>query len=134
MRKYLLDTHVLIWSIVDDDRLSDKVSEIIRDRDNDLFVSAVSLWEISLKFSIGKLDLKSFSLKEMTQYCNRLRITQIPLLSEEATGFSTLKIFNNHRDPFDRMLIWQAISNGYTLISKDVLFEQYKEQGLKLLW
>ena len=130
MKKYLLDTHTLIWSIVDDTKLSDNVLKILEDGKNDLLVSAVSLWEIAIKSGKGKLNLKNFEIQLIPNYCNRLKIRQIPLSTDEAINYSDLPMYEEHKDPFDRMLVYQCIRNSYTLISKDNKMEIYKKDGL----
>ena len=134
MRKYLLDTHTLIWAIVDKNKLSKLVLEILQDNDNRLFVSAVSFWEIAIKHGKGKLDLVNFQIRNIPDYCKRLGIEQIPLMPEDAINYSNLLFFENHKDPFDRMLICQCINGNYTLISKDSKMEFYKDDGLEYVW
>jgi len=134
MRKYLLDSHTLIWAIVDDTKLSNKVLNILQDRDNELFISAVSFWEIAIKVGKGKLDLKNFDLKLLPYYCSKLEIRQINLMPDEAINYATLTIYEEHKDPFDRMLICQCIKNGYTLISKDGKMTIYEKEGLNCVW
>jgi PIN domain nuclease of toxin-antitoxin system len=134
MRKYLLDTHTLVWAMLDKGKLSEPVLKILQDSNSQLFVSAVSFWEIAVKHGKGKLELENFLIGDIPGYCRRLRIEQIPLMPEEAINYSELPFFDNHKDPFDRMLIYQCIRDNYTLISKDRMFEQYMDAGLKLAW
>ena len=134
MTKYLLDSHTLIWSIVDDTKLSDKVLKILEDEKNDLFVSAVSFWEIAIKTAKGKLDLKNFDIRFIPYYCDKLKIQPIPLMPDEAINAYKLPIYENHNDPFDRMLIYQCINNNYTLISKDNKMKFYSADGLNYMW
>ena len=134
MKKYLLDTHTLIWAIVDKNKLPELVLKILQDSDNQLFVSAVSFWEIAIKYGKGKLDLENFQIGDIPDYCTRLEIEQIPLMPEEAINYSKFPFSENHKDPFDRMLIYQCIRNNYTLISKDGKMENYKNNGLEYIW
>jgi len=134
MKKYLLDTHTFIWAIVDDDKLSKPVLEILQDSDSQLFVSAVSFWEIAIKYGKGKLYLENFQIQNISDYCTRLMIKQIPLSPVEALNYSSFPFAENHKDPFDRMLIYQCIANDYVLLSKDAKMEVYKENGLKCIW
>jgi len=134
MKKYLLDTHTLIWAIVDKNKLSKLVLKILQDNDNKLFVSAVSFWEISLKLGKGKLFLENFQIRNIPDYCRILEIEQIPLMPEEAINYCDLPIYKNHKDPFDRMLIYQCISGNYTLISKDEKMKYYNGVGLDCIW
>ena len=90
MRKYLLDTHTLIWAIVDKNKLSDLVLKILQDNNSKLFVSSVSFWEIAIKSGIGKIDLENFQIQNIPDYCRRLAIDQIPLIPEDAILRSAL--------------------------------------------
>ena len=134
MRKYLLDTHTLIWAIVDKNKLSNTVLKILQDCDSELFVSAVSFWEIAIKHGKRKMDLENFQIQNIPDYCKRLAIEQIPLMPEDAINYSVLPFYENHKDPFDRMLIYQCISGNYTLVSKDDKMKYYENVGLEYIW
>jgi len=134
MRKYLLDTHTLIWAIVHDDKLSKPVLKVLQDSNSKLFVSAVSFWELSIKHRQGKMNWDNLQLKEIPYYCNLLGIEQIPLMPEEAINYSDLPFYDNHKDPFDRMLIYQCIKGRYTLISRDDKMKMYANDGLECIW
>jgi PIN domain nuclease of toxin-antitoxin system len=134
MKKYLLDTHTFIWAIVGKSKLSEPVLNLLQNNDNLLFVSAVSFWEIAIKHGKGKLDLENFQIKNISDYCRKLEIKQIPLTSEEAINYSNFPFSENHKDPFDRMLICQSIVNNYVLVSKDAKMAMYKDNGLKCVW
>jgi len=131
--KLLLDTHTLLWSIGKTNELSKKVIQEIKNNDNEIFVSAVSLWEIALKTSIGKL-LVSFDINKIPEYCRRMGFTLIPLEAIDALNSLNLPQKDAHKDPFDRMLIYQCIKNEYVFVSKDTQMELYKDDGLVFLW
>jgi len=134
MKKYLLDTHALIWAIVDKNKLSELVLKILQNNDNQLFVSAVSFWEIAIKHGKGKLDLENFQIRDIPDYCRKLEIEQIPLMPEDAINYSNMPFSENHKDPFDRMLIYQCIRGNYMLISKDDKMKFYINEGLECIW
>jgi len=134
MKRYLLDTHTLIWAIVDKNKLSKSVLKILQDNDNKLFVSAVSFWEIAIKQGKGKIEFENFQIRNIPDYCRRLSIEQIPLMPEDAINYSNLPVYENHKDPFDKMLIYQCIRGNYTLISKDEKMKYYKNIGLECIW
>ena len=134
MRKYLLDTHTLIWAIVDKNKLSNLVLNILQDNDSKLFVSAVLFWEIAIKHGIGKIDLDNFHIQDIPDYCRKLAIEQVPLMPEDAINYSALSFYEKHKDPFDRMLIQQCISGNYTLLSKDEKMKYYEDVGLECIW
>lgn len=131
--KYLLDTHVLLWTIAGSENISKKARAIIKNRNNEVCVSAVSLWEIALKVRINKLDLGTVEPGDLPDLIRRMDFTTIELSADEALGYYRLDEAT-HKDPFDRMLIWQAINRELTVISKDADFDKFKPFGLKLAW
>jgi PIN domain nuclease of toxin-antitoxin system len=130
---YLLDTHTLIWAISKSHHLSKKVTGIIKDSQNEIVVSAVSFWEISIKARIGKLNLDGLTSEALLTLSEEMAFQPIGLTVEEAATYGRLEDAG-HSDPFDRILIWQAISRNMTLLSKDEAFQKFIKQGLKLLW
>ncbi|MCW7494720.1 type II toxin-antitoxin system VapC family toxin [Leptospira sp. 2 VSF19] len=130
---YLLDTHALLWVIGDSKQLSKKITTIVQDQENQIFVSVISLWEISLKFKLGKLKLSGFKPEDIPKLLEKLNINIIELNQQEASSYHHLKE-DFHRDPFDRMLIWQCISRKLTFISKDSEIKKYRISGLKTIW
>ncbi|RLJ76660.1 type II toxin-antitoxin system VapC family toxin [Pedobacter alluvionis] len=130
---YLLDTHVFLWTIIDTKRLSEKALSVIENSENTIFVSAISLWEISLKYALGKLNLIGLEPNELIGQAKALGFELIPILPESAASHYKLNA-DWHRDPFDRMLIWQAIQKNIILISKDENINKYQSVGLKVVW
>src|SRR5687767_10200071 len=128
---YLLDTHYLIWTITDTRKIAGKVKAAIVNPQNVIIVSAITFWEISLKASLGKLDIKGFSASDLPDLCDQMGFQIETLSAHDSSTYHLLKA-NHHKDPFDKMLIWQAISNDYTLISNDKNINQYASIGLKL--
>jgi PIN domain nuclease of toxin-antitoxin system len=131
--KILLDTHTLLWTIGKTSELSEKVIQEIKNPDNEVLISAVSLWEIALKSSIKKLTV-TFQIKDIPVYCEKMGFELIPLDPKDALNSLRLPRKTNHKDPFDRMLIYQCICNNYTLASKDSRMEMYKKDGLRCIW
>jgi PIN domain nuclease of toxin-antitoxin system len=132
--RLLLDTHTLLWSIGKSNELSEKVVQEIKNAKNEILVSAVSLWEIALKYNIGKLIMESFDIKKIPEYCEEMGFELIPLEPLDAVNSLYLPQKNIHKDPFDRMLIYQCIKNGYIFVSKDTRVKIYKEDGLEFIW
>ena len=130
--KYLLDTHYLIWAITETSKLSKNVKIIIENPKNTILVSAISFWEISLKFSLGKLDLGPLQPENFQTACEQMGCEILDLNAETSSTYHQL-LPKYHTDPFDRMLIWQAIKNNYTLISDDVNVQKYITEGLKVI-
>ena len=129
----LLDTHTFLWAYADQRRLSASATDILTNPDNEIFISAVSFWEIALKASIGKLKLVGEQRPDLIGVAEELGFKTLSLTVEEAATYDKLKE-GTHFDPFDRMLIWQAISQELTVISADSEFKKFVPDGLKLLW
>ena len=128
---YLLDTHYLIWTISDTKKIPGKVKEAIVNRENLICVSTISFWEISLKSSLGKLQITGFSASELPDLCEQMGFQIEALSAHDSSTYHLLKA-NHHKDPFDKMLIWQAISNEFTLVSNDKEIKRYQSIGLKV--
>lgn len=131
--RLLVDTHVFLWAYSESARLPTGIRNIMADPDNELFVSAVTFWEIAIKVSVGKLTPVGDHPARLIELAESMGMKAIPLLPNEAATYVNL-IEDTHFDPFDRMLIWQAISQKLTLVSGDAEFSRFKKDGLKLLW
>ena len=124
----LIDTHAVIWFITEDDQLPDHAKALIEEANNTCFVSIASLWEMAIKYSLGKLDLKA-DLKRIFELIDQSGLTILPITPAHILTNSVLDF--HHRDPFDRLMIAQAKSEGLTLISKDKEFYNY---NINLIW
>jgi PIN domain nuclease of toxin-antitoxin system len=120
---YLLDKHAFLWFVAGDKQLPASAKKIIKDIDQSCFLSAASLWEITIKHQNKKLEL-GISLKELFEFADRNQIEIIPINYTHLISLS--KLPSHHNDPFDRLIIAQAISEDLTIISKDKLFKKYK--------
>lgn len=129
---YLIDTHVLIWMICDTNKLSETVFSILQNGENKIYISAISLWEISIKFKIGKMEIQGMQPDEFLKTILKQDIAVLSLEAEMAATYYQLE--STHKDPFDLMLAWQAINYEIPLISKDSCFNQFKKKGLELVW
>lgn len=125
----LLDTQVFLWWAVGDRRLPRDLGRALREPSNSVFVSAVSIWEIAVKAKAGKLPLP-MPIWEFVGEA-RARMEALPLPFEEAAVVHMAKLPDHHRDPFDRMLICQAIEHEMTLVTAD---EQIRRYPIKTLW
>lgn len=130
---YLIDTHILLWLLFSPDRLSTKVKLLIEDPDNKILVSQISLWEISLKYGLGKLKLIGYTPDDFIAAIEKMNLSILELNAAHVLSFYKLRQ-TEHRDPFDRLIIWQAISLSIPLLSKDAMFQQYQLDGLDLMW
>ena len=131
--KFLLDTHTFIWAVSKPAKLSKKATATIQNSENELYISAVSFWEIAIKIRLGRLEPIGKNTQSLIKIAELTGIRPIPLEPDEAESSHELSE-NTHFDPFDRMLVWQAISRKLTLISADSTLRRFKPDGLKLLW
>ena len=125
MSAFLADTQIVLWAAGDARKLSAPVAQAIEDPDNDVFVSAVSIAEMVIKQSIGKLSLPV----PADELCRQLDFDVLALTGPHSQRMSTLPLL--HRDPFDRLLIAQSLEDGLTLITSDEAIWQYA--GVSLL-
>jgi PIN domain nuclease of toxin-antitoxin system len=128
---YLADTHFLFWSFLETNRLSEEIKTILLDENNMIYYSPVSLWEISIKYGLKKLNLNGGTPDDFYEEVNNSfylckRLDNIDLVTNY-----TLPMY--HKDPFDRFLIWEAIRNDFVLMSADENMESYKKEGLKVI-
>ena len=121
--KILLDTCTFLWIITDDPGLSSRAREIFSDPTHDIYLSVVSTWEIAIKHAIGRLPLPKKPEQFIPAQRARHGITSLAL-EEEDTLYVT-RLPELHRDPFDRMLICQAIVNGMTILTPDESISRY---------
>jgi PIN domain nuclease of toxin-antitoxin system len=125
---FLVDTHVLIWFITDDIKLPIKTKQIIENKENSLYVSIASYWEIAIKNSIGRLDLNS-DLEAIFKVIEESGFETLPLTTSHILQNSTLEF--HHQDPFDRIIIAQSLVENMTIITKDRQFEKY---NVPIIW
>lgn len=129
----LLDTHTLLWALTAPEQLGTHARKALENRENEVFVSSISLWEISLKFSLGKLTLTALDPTDLPEVIEQTGFKLIEPSTAEYAGFHHLPR-TSHKDPFDRMLIWQSVQNDFYLVTKDGELDQYVAIGLKTLW
>jgi len=125
----LLDTHALIWFLEDDPQLGRKARSAIGDAENRSFVSDASAWEVGIKHAMGRLTLPVLFEELFPGRVEALGFRVLPI--RHAHLYRLIKLPSHHRDPFDRLLIAQAMAEGMTLVSKDPHFADY---GVPLLW
>lgn len=130
---YLLDTHTFLWSIFESKKLSKKAKSIICDPGNTIYVSLITFWEISLKHSVGKLELENISPEALPRVSKEAGFKTLRLSEKEVASFHKLPKIE-HKDPFDRLIIWQAINRNLILVSKDRKLSLYKKSGLQVTW
>lgn len=129
--RLLLDTHTFLWYVGGRTALSKTCYGLIENTENTVFVSTASLWEIAIKVGLGKLELyRAHTVQELVEvgvYANRLEL--LGITPAHLDGVRTLP--HHHRDPFDRLLVAQALSDDLTLLSRDPALSAY---GVPVLW
>ena len=128
MNRLLLDTHALIWFVSNDPNLPGSTRDKIESAD-DVFLSIASLWEMAIKLNIGKLPLQG-NFEDIEPQLIAAGITILPLTFADTVQFRYLPL--HHRDPFDRILVAQAINHSLVLVSRDVAFDAYDLQRVWL--
>ncbi len=132
--RYLLDTHVILWLAYEPHKLSPTVQEILLHEETEIYLSAISFWEISLKFQSGKLDLRGHNPESLkVGFEQHFEFQELNLSLAEALTFYKLESMI-HKDPFDRMLIWQALHHDLMVITDDENIKRYQEIGVKVVW
>jgi PIN domain nuclease of toxin-antitoxin system len=121
--KLLLDTHVFLWFIGGDARLSDGLRDSIRDLNNEVYLSVVSVWEATVKYQLGKLPLPQSPEMYLPAQRQHHQIASLALGETSVAQLASLPAL--HRDPFDRMLICQALAHGLVLVTVDTAISPY---------
>ncbi|MBI4780637.1 MAG: type II toxin-antitoxin system VapC family toxin [Oscillatoriophycideae cyanobacterium NC_groundwater_1537_Pr4_S-0.65um_50_18] len=121
--RILLDTHIFLWFISGDIQLSTNVRDAIRDPDNEVYLSAISVWEAIVKYQLGKLPLPENPETYLPKQRDLHQIASLTL--DESSVVQLAKLPPLHRDPFDRMLICQALQNGLTIATVDTAIRAY---------
>jgi PIN domain nuclease of toxin-antitoxin system len=124
--KALLDTHAFLWTVTDDRRLSQAARAVIADGANEIFLSAVSMWEVVLKAAAGKLHIEGRATRFLEDQIKRTRLSPLAILPSHVFRVESLPAL--HRDPFDRLLIAQAQVENLPLITADDEIARYAVQ------
>lgn len=125
----LLDTHALIWWVEGSSRLPEKARAAIANPESDVYVSAVNAWEIFSKHRLGKLPEMDELLRDFPGHIRSGNFLELPLTISHAARAGHMQ--GEHRDPFDRMLMAQALEEDLTLVSNETAFDRF---GVKRLW
>jgi PIN domain nuclease of toxin-antitoxin system len=127
--RLLLDTHTLLWWLSEDSSLPQSARKLIANKNHDVLVSAASAWEIATKVRLGKLPVAVDLAHEFSAYLERERFETLAVSAEHGIRAGLLP--GPHKDPFDRMLIAQALAENLAIVSNDVVFDGY---GVKRVW
>lgn len=121
--RLLLDTHTLLWWLAGDQALSDAAREAIADPDNEVFVSTASAWEIATKYQLGRLSGAALITADIAGAVASQGFTELPISIRDGQAAGGLPAI--HKDPFDRMLIAQAVTAGMVIVSNEAMFNAY---------
>lgn len=132
--KILLDTHMLLWAFTDDPMLSADAIELISNNENEIFYSTLSIWEIALKHALHP-NMLLIDEENFLEYCSKSGFSNIVLTNAHVRALSQLKSTDetNHKDPFDRMLMAQAISEQMVFLTQDRKLQAYKSDLIRVL-
>ena len=125
----LVDTHVWIWSLADPGRLSPESRSLLSSSRNVVYLSAASAWELAIKAALGKIELPEPVETYVPTRMARQGITALPITHTHALRVSTLP--PHHRDPFDRLLIAQALVEGLPILTADAAFDRYEVEVIR---
>ncbi|CAN5747685.1 type II toxin-antitoxin system VapC family toxin [soil metagenome] len=130
MRRLLLDTHVLLWLLVDPTKIRATTLSIVRDRQNELLISPASAWEIATKHRLGRLGQAQTVINGYTSHLETLGATELPITGRDALTAGQMTW--DHQDPFDRMLVAQAMIRSLVLVTKDDEITNFG--GVNVVW
>lgn len=121
--RYLLDTHVFLWWACEPEKISEKIALLIRNRENEILFSTASSWEVQIKAGIGKLSFSDEWENIVSREIEKNGFQVLPVTLQHTFALKDLPPL--HKDPFDRMLIAQALAEGLTLVTDDKFIRQY---------
>ena len=124
--RLLLDTHIFLWLIIGDRRIGEAMQTDILNPENEVYLSAVSIWEISVKYQLGRLPLPDPPQVYLPVQRQRHQIASLSL--DESSVSQLANLPSIHRDPFDRMLVCQAIEHNLTIVTVDEMLQAYPAQ------
>ena len=129
---YLVDTHILLWTFLETNKLPLQTKSILLNETNEIYYSPISLWEISIKYGLKKLFLNGGTPEDFFKELQNSFYQQKKINTKNLV--TNYKLPTYHKDPFDRLLIWEAIKDDFILISIDKNMELYKKEGLKTVY
>jgi PIN domain nuclease of toxin-antitoxin system len=127
--RLLLDSNVLLWALSDRKRLTAKVRRLLESEEHELFVSRASIWELSIKVTKGRLEMPGSSIQSLLDEIGKMGILVLPISDTHILRTETLP--HDHGDPFDRMIVAQALEEGCTILSSDTALAAY---DARVIW
>ena len=129
--RLLLDTNVVLWILSDPQRLTKRARRLVEDDRNDLFFSLASVWEVAIKIAKGKLTIPGGSAESLLPELQKLGVVLLPIDQPSILRTQTLPQFPDHKDPFDRILVAQAVELGLTILTADSDMQRY---SVPVIW
>lgn len=129
---YLIDTHILLWALSGSDKLPQKAAEIMEDPNNTCYYSIASVWEVGIKHGLNKDDF-TLSPKDFAGFCDEAGFSQMGISVQQITHLDTLRTDNEHKDPFDRILLAQAKCERMRFLTHDAKIPGYHEECVVLV-
>ena len=123
--KYLIDTQIIIWILEDNRKLTSKIREIMRDKNNSFWLSKISLLEVGIKLKLGKLPDFIVSMEEFIKKINQSGVKIMQIEDNHIAAYQVLPLLDEHRDPFDRYILATSLSENIPIISSDEKFKMY---------
>lgn len=123
----LIDTHILLWVLSNPSRLNQQQQLLILSQENNIFLSQISLVEITIKLKLGKLDIYNLTIEDIIQQCLANGLEILPIKNAHLSHYQKIPLFDEHRDPFDRLLVATASSENLVFMSNDSKFYLYRD-------
>lgn len=127
--KVLLDTHILLWALADEDKLSEKARELILSENKEIYYSTATIWEVTIKHMIHPEHM-TFSGKQLSNYCRKAGYRMLEIKDDHVYMLETLHRAEDaprHKDPFDRIMLAQAKAEGMLFVTHDLQIPYYRE-------
>jgi PIN domain nuclease of toxin-antitoxin system len=128
----LVDTHILLWSFINPEKLTENIRMILLNEENNIYYSPINLWEISIKYGLKKLRLNGFTPEEFFD-----ELENSYYICKEIDNVSIItnyKLPMYHKDPCDRYLVWETMQNEFVVLRVDKTLIQYKKDGLQIVF
>ena len=129
---YLVDTHYLLWSLISPSRITEHITDILTDNETTKYASKICFWEITLKYSSGKLRLEGATPEGILDAARESGFEILDIGEDVIVTSYPLPFIENHRGPFDRLIVWQCIRNDIVLVTAGTRLRGYERYGLKV--
>ena len=131
----LIDTHIAIWSLINQEKLNNDLASIMEDLNNNIYVSIISIWEVAIKNIKHGYKRMPLDEKEFIKLCEEAEFKILPIKASHILNIRNLKLKNNisHKDPFDKLLVSQSVCENLTLCTRDTLLLDYDVRNIKII-